>query len=222
VSAFAPPSSRFPDISANPPSLPPGTAGGSAAESVTTQTISPGTTGDSASGAAFPRAAAPNRLQSTQFLKDLDGFVESYRRGRIHKHRALFSIFAAISSVTGVSLDDREIALSYWGKEIDRVEDVLAAASAKGFILADASAKGAALVVAPPLANPTTVASRKRQRESSEDRDLYGWGDGDGPFSDNDEAQEEKPGKIDESELPWFSQELTAKATENPSISENH
>ena len=33
--------------------------------------------------------------------------------------------------------------------------------------------------------------------------------------------QGEKSGKIDESELPWFSQELTAKATENPSITEN-
>jgi len=78
-----------------------------------------------------------------------------------------------------------------------------------------------ALVMALPFANPTTDISQKRQRESSEDRDLYGHGDGDGPFVDDDEALGEKPGKIDESKLLWFTQELTVKAMENPSISEN-
>ena len=61
----------------------------------------------------------------------------------------------------------------------------------------------------------------KRQRDPSEDRDSSGeQGDEDQP-RDDDKQRGDKPGRIDDSELPWYNQELTAKDTENPAITEN-
>ena len=147
--------------------LPPGAVGSPMAKPAATQTVPAGTTGNSTSASAAPRTTiTSHRLGSTELLKELDGFVDSYRRGRIHKHRALFSIFAALSNISGATLEDKDIALDRWGKEVDRVENILADASAKGSILAGASAKGAAPDVASPLVLPTSVVPQKRQRES--------------------------------------------------------
>jgi len=90
-------------------------------------------------------------------------------------------------------------------------------------ILADASAKGTAFDVAPPrdLQQTEAVIPLKRQRDPSEDRDSSGEQEDDDQPRGGDKLHGDKPARIDDSELPWYNQELTAKETENPAISEN-
>jgi len=63
-----------------------------------------------------------HRLRTTELLKELEGHVESFCRGKIPKHRALFQIFVALSHCPGGSLADKDLACSHWTRELDCVE----------------------------------------------------------------------------------------------------
>ena len=139
-------------------------------------------------------------IGTTQILKELKAVVDAYRFGKILKHKALWDIFAIVCNAPGAKPGDRDTAIRSWTGEIDQVDKVLAAASEKGV----------ALNLALPIQPSSSKIPLKRQRESSEDRGSNGENDGDEQLGDGDDENEGR-GQIEESELPWYNKELTAK-----------
>jgi len=152
-------------------------------------------------------------LEMTKILKELERHVESFHRGQISKHKALFHIFVTLLHSPGSSATNKDLAYWKWTREVDHIE----------WILADTLAKGTTFDVEPPanLQPIKPVIPLKRWRDSSEDKDSCGEQGGDDQPRDSDEQHRDKPTRINDSELSWYNQELTAKETENPSISEN-
>ena len=148
-------------------------------------------------------------IGTTQILKELEAVVDAYRLGKILKHKVLWDIFAIVSNAPRAKPGDRDTAIHSWTGEVDPVKKVLVAASEKG----------AASNLALPIQPPSSIIPLKRRRESSEDRESNRENDGDEHRDGDDEN--EKRGRIEESELPWYNRELTAKRTENPAISKN-
>ena len=120
--------------------------------------------------------------------------------GRILKHKALWDVFAIVSNAPGAKPGDHDTAIHSWTGEVDRVDKVLATASEKG----------AALNLALPIQPSSSKIPLKRWRESSEDQESNRENNGDEQLGDGDN-ENKRHGRIEESELPWYNRELTAK-----------